>query len=195
MPRIESWKLTVMAAVAVIGSVPMFSHTWDAAQLAAYLGLFFVARGALHLVAMPTWQGLGAAAGILRAAGEVGAGIVLMVWPQPTIYAIAIITGVWCITSGVFGTTIAVTTRDEEPRWLVLIGVAAVDVALGIVLVARAETTVDAVASLLGVIALVHGGVELVIAAAHPDPRRSRRGARHRRVLTPRRRDRAHEHA
>jgi len=178
MARIASWKLTVIGMVAVVAAVPLLRGEWDTEQLASYVAMFFVARGALHLVAMPTWVGLDGAAAILLATSELAAGLVVLVWPHPTLYVVAIVAGVWCAVTGVASGTIAVTTRGGEPRWLLLLALALVDLALGVVLIARANTSVDAVAALLGVVALLHGVVELVLAASHAlTTRRVRRRA------------------
>jgi uncharacterized membrane protein HdeD (DUF308 family) len=185
MPHTASWKLTVIGAVAVVAAVPLLRGHWDTEQLASYIAVFFVARGALHLVATPTWVGLDGAAAILLSASELAAGLVILVWPHPTLYVVAIVAGIWCAVTGVAGGTIAVTTRGDEPRWLLLLALALVDVVLGVLLIARANTSVDTLAALLGVVALLHGVVELVLAASHAlATRRVRRRGRGAPVVT-----------
>lgn len=46
------WKQALIGAVAVIAGVALLLTDWSLAQLVSFVAMFFVARGALHLVTM-----------------------------------------------------------------------------------------------------------------------------------------------
>jgi hypothetical protein len=51
------WKVALIGSVAVVAGTALFLVDWTLAQLAAFVAMLFVARGALHLVTM-TFDGV-----------------------------------------------------------------------------------------------------------------------------------------
>jgi len=77
------------------------------------------------------------------------------------------------VAQGVVDLTIVVATRDEHPHWPARLAADAVQIALGITLLARPADTVRAASVIIGALAILAGGVEIAAAVAqrHSPPR------------------------
>ncbi len=168
------WKLAVIGAVAVIAGIALFLVDWTIAQLAAFVAMLLVARGALHLTTT-SFDGVTGALGALQGALEVGAGLVLLAWPHPTLLVLAVVVGTIVVVQATVDATIVAATRREHVHWTARFVADIVQVILGVALIARRSGTVRAAAVIIGVIAIVAGGVE--IATAFSRGRAARRAA------------------
>jgi uncharacterized membrane protein HdeD (DUF308 family) len=166
------WKLLVIGSVAVIASIALFLVDWTIAQLAAFVAMLLVARGALHLTTT-SFDGVTGALGTLQAAVEVGAGGVLLAWPHPTLLIVAFVVGAIVVVLSTFDATIVGMTRREHVHWTSRFVADIVQVLLGVALLARSSGTVRATALIIGGAGIVAGGVE--IASAFSRRRRPRR--------------------
>jgi uncharacterized membrane protein HdeD (DUF308 family) len=164
MLRTQPWKLAAIGAMTVVGGVALLSAGWSAEQLAAYLTLFFAARGTVHWVTSPGWGGLSGAMVVLLGGGELAVGLVLLAWPDPTDHVVAVVVGAWLLLYGIVATTIAVTTRTEEPRWRVPLAAALINAAFGVTLLVERHGTIKATSIVVGLLAVVEGGFEIVVA-------------------------------
>src|SRR5260370_24850013 len=84
------WKLAVIGAVAVIAGIALLLVDWSLDQLAAFVAMFFVARGALHIVTT-TFEGLAGALSALLGCGEAGRGVALLACPEPTLLVLVLV--------------------------------------------------------------------------------------------------------
>jgi len=164
MLRTQPWKLGAIGAMTVVGGMALLSTDWNLEQLIAFVVMLFVARGTVHLAGVPGWTGLSGAMSALYGGGEIAVGLVLLVWPDPTQFVLVAVAGSWVILYGIVSATIAVTTRAEEPRWLLPLAAAMVDVALGVALLARHDAAVSTIASLVAVLASAEGAAEICVA-------------------------------
>jgi hypothetical protein len=157
------WKLGVIGAVAVIAGIALLLVDWTIAQLAAFVAMLLVARGALHLTTT-SFDGVTGALGALQGAVEVGAGVVLLAWPHPTLVFLTAVVGTIVVVQGTVDATIVAATRREHRHWTARFVPDAVQVMLGVALIARSLETVRAAALILGIIAIVAGCVEVATA-------------------------------
>jgi uncharacterized membrane protein HdeD (DUF308 family) len=175
MLRTQPWKLAAIGAMTVVGGVALLSAEWSTEQLAAYLALFFAARGTMHWVTSPGWGGLSGAMVALLGGGELAVGLVLLAWPDPTGPVVAVVVGGWLLLYGIVATTIAVTTRMEEPRWRVPMVAALVNAAFGVALLVERHGTIEATSIVVALLAVVEGAFEIVVAVTRR--RAARRGS------------------
>jgi uncharacterized membrane protein HdeD (DUF308 family) len=157
------WKIAIIGMVAIIAGVAMLLVDWSLDALVAFVAMFFVARGALHLVTM-SFSGVAGALSALRGGGEVGVGIVLLVWPAPTLLVLVVVVGTWVVVCGVVAATIVLATRADRTHWLSQFVVAVGEAALGATLIARPGGTVAGVAITLGVLGVLKGLVDISVA-------------------------------
>jgi uncharacterized membrane protein HdeD (DUF308 family) len=164
MLRTEPWKLAAIGAMTVVGGAALLSADWSAEQLAAFLALFFAARGTVHWATSPGWVGLSGAMVALLGGGELAVGLVLLTWPDPTPHVVAVVAGGWLLLYGIVAATVAVTTRTEEPRWRLPLTAAVINAAFGVTLLVEHNATIEATSIVLGVLAAVEGAFEIVVA-------------------------------
>src|SRR5260370_40659865 len=94
------WKLAVIGAVAVIAGIALLLVDWSLDQLAAFVAMFFVARGALHIVTT-TFEGLAGALSALLGCGEAGVGGAPLAWPRTAPVGVGLVIGSGGVLSGV----------------------------------------------------------------------------------------------
>jgi uncharacterized membrane protein HdeD (DUF308 family) len=157
------WKLGVTGAVAVIAGVALVLVDWSIAQLAAFVAMLLVARGALHLTTT-SFEGVTGALGTLQGAVEAAAGVVLLAWPHPTLVVLTVLVGAIVVVQATVDATIVATTRREHVHWTARLFADIVQVILGVVLITRPSGTVRSAALILGAIVIVAGGVEIATA-------------------------------
>jgi uncharacterized membrane protein HdeD (DUF308 family) len=160
------WKLALVGTVSVIAGAALLLVDWELAQLAAFVAMFFVARGALHAVTA-SFDGAAGAISALQAAGEIAVGVLLLVWPHPTLLVVAVVVGAWVAVVATVDATLVLTTRADRKLWQLRFGADFVQLALGIALIMRPGGTIDAAASILGATAVVAGAIEIAAALAH----------------------------
>jgi len=158
------WKLAVAGAVAVLAGVALLLVSWNIAQLAAFVAMLFVGRGALHITTT-SFEGVTGGLAELQGGGEIGVGVLLLAWPHPTLLVVAVVVGTWVVVQATVDATLVLATRGDRRRWWWIPFVAdVVSLALGITLIARPAGTVDAAALTLGAIAIVAGVLEIATA-------------------------------
>lgn len=165
MPAPTPWKHTLTGGVGIVAGVALLSVDWSISQLAAFVGLALVARGALHLVTTTRFVGFAGAFAVFDVAGDLGVGITVVSWPGPTKLTLALLIGSWAIVRAIAGATIAVTTRADHPWWLPSIVFAATAGVLGAVLIARSGGPLHATVVTVGLLALVEGTRDVMGAA------------------------------
>jgi len=161
----SSWKLALVGTVSVVAGAALLLVDWELAQLAAFVAMFFVARGALHAVTA-SFDGAAGAISALQAGGEIAVGVLLLVWPQPTLLVVAVVVGACVAVVATVDATLVLTTHADRNLWQLRFGADVVQLALGIALITRLGGTVDAAAVTLGAIAVVAGAIEIAAALA-----------------------------
>jgi uncharacterized membrane protein HdeD (DUF308 family) len=102
-------------------------------------------------------------------------GVVVTIRPKDTIYAFAIVLGIWLFVAGLFRIVAAIADREDTAgtRWLMaLLGL--VSVIVGILFLHRTDETVTTLAFLIGLFWVVGGIIEFFTAYSEPgSPARS----------------------
>ena len=157
------WKLGVIGAVAVIAGIALLLVDWTIAQLAVFVAMLLIARGALH-VTTTSFDGVTGALGTLQGAVEAGAGVVLLAWPHPTLLVLTVVAGTIVVVQATVDATIGAATRREHVHWTARFAADVLQVGLGVALIARPSGTVHAAGLIIGIVAIVAGGVEIATA-------------------------------
>jgi len=175
MPTSTPWKVVVTGGVGVIAGVALLTVEWTTlAPLAAFVGMALVARGALRLVAAGPFVGFEAAFVILAIAGDVGVGITVLAWPDPTRQIVVLLVGSWAIVRAIAGGTIAATTRADHPWWLPSIALAMAAGVLGAIVLTRSSGSVHSISVIIGLLVLLQGSHEVLEGALRHRQRRVR---------------------
>lgn len=153
------------AATLVVGIVLLFNPVAAAHTLALLIGLAFVLGGVLE-IAMG-WESRHRAStsalGVLLILG----GILAAAWPGPTLYTVALVTGLSLITHGAVRVGVAVVARQEIPSWGWLALAGAVNIVAGVIAIAWPQATVFVLSLILGA-QIAAFGLLLLIAAFMP---------------------------
>ncbi len=99
-----------------------------------------------------------------------GLGVVVVVRPRDTIYAFAIVLGIWLFVAGLFRIVGAIADREDTAgtRWLMaLLGL--VSVLVGILFLHRTDETVTTLAFLIGLFWVIGGIIEFFAAYSEVD--------------------------
>lgn len=163
MSNAPPWKVAVIGAVAVTAGCKLLVVDWTLAQLTAFVAMLFIARGALHIVTT-SFDGMPGALSLLLGLGEIAVGMILLVWPAPTLLTIVVVVGVWTVGRAITITTNLLATRREHPQWRILLVPAALELVLGGLLFSRASGSVRDVAVVIGVVMIVEGAAEFLMA-------------------------------
>jgi uncharacterized membrane protein HdeD (DUF308 family) len=159
------WKLAVMGAVSVIAGIALLIVNWQLAELAAFVAMLFIARGALHVVTT-SLEGVTGALSAIQGGGELAVGLLLLAWPHPTLLVLTVVVGVLVLLEGTVDATVVLTSRAEIAHWQYRLGADLGANALAIALIARPAGTVHGAAVTLGLIAVLAGVVEVATAVS-----------------------------
>jgi uncharacterized membrane protein HdeD (DUF308 family) len=159
------WKLALVGAVAVTAGVALLLVDWTLPQLAVFVAMLFIARGALHIVTV-SFEGVSGALSTVLGGAELAVGLLLLVWPHPTLLVIVVVVGALVLARGIVDVAIILATRPGRAYWRINFAGAVVEIVLGVVLIARPGGTVGGTASTLGALAILEGVMEISAAAA-----------------------------
>ncbi|WP_029432175.1 HdeD family acid-resistance protein [Blastococcus sp. URHD0036] len=148
-------------ATVVLGVVLLFNPVAAAKSLALLVGLAFIVGGLLE-IAVGWDTRLRWVSAVLGAVLVVG-GLLAIAWPDATLWAIALITGLSLLAHGVGRIALAVAMRHEVHNWGWLALAGAFGVLFGIAALAWPEATVLVLCLVLGAQITVFG---LLITAA-----------------------------
>ncbi|MFI6208379.1 HdeD family acid-resistance protein [Streptomyces sp. NPDC051041] len=182
MRRQLRWTLVLRGAAAV--SFGMMALVWPgvtASALALLFGVYALVDGAALLVSAFHREGdrthrLAHAAG---GALGVAVGVTAIAWPGITAPALVVLVGVWAVTTGVAEIWAAVRFRRElHHEWSLFLAGAA-SVVAGALLWARPDVGAIILAQIVGVYALLSGGLALAAARRLLGATTAARPARH----------------
>jgi uncharacterized membrane protein HdeD (DUF308 family) len=158
------WLVMLRGAVAALFGIAVIA--WPALALTSLLLLFAVfclADGVVGISTVIAGRSEHRWLQLLWALVSVGAGLATLLVPGITALALLFYIAAWAIASGVLQIVAAVQLRREiEGEWLLLLN-GVVTVVLGIVLFARPGAGALAIATLLGIFAVVSGAALLAL--------------------------------
>jgi uncharacterized membrane protein HdeD (DUF308 family) len=150
------------AATLVIGVVLLFNPVAAAHALALLIGAALVLGGLLE-VAVGWNSGHRWFAVVLGAVLAVG-GVLAAVWPEPTLFTIALVIGLSLIVHGGGRVGMALLDREELPGWGWLVLAGAVNVVVGVIVIAWPQATVLVLSLIVGAQVAAFGLLLLVSA-------------------------------
>ena len=159
------------AATLVVGVVLLFNPVAAAHTLALLIGLGFVVGGMLEMAI--GWDSAHRWGAFLLGAILVVGGVLAALWPGPTLFTVAVITGLSLIAHGAVRVGIALMERHEIPNWGWLAFAGAVNVVAGVIAIAWPQATVFVLSLILGAQIAVFGLLLLIAAFVHPGARAS----------------------
>jgi uncharacterized membrane protein HdeD (DUF308 family) len=157
------WWLSVLAGLALVAlGVWLLANPFrSVVVLAVLVGASLIVGGIVEAVALGGRSGLGwlawVAGGLL-----VAAGIVVLAWPDITLWALAALAGAGLILAGLLRAATAV-TRREDTGWVAELALDGLTIAAGAVVLAWPGATVLVLAVLLGLRALATGVVAIAV--------------------------------
>jgi uncharacterized membrane protein HdeD (DUF308 family) len=158
-------------ATVLVGVVLLFNPVEAARTLALLLGLAFVLGGLLEVAV--GWESRSRGASVVLGGILIVGGILAMVWPGVTLWALALITGLSLVIHGIARIVLAVVARHEIPGWPWLALAGAFGVLFGVLALAWPEATVLVLSLVLGA-QICAFGLLLLAAAFLPSGRTSR---------------------
>jgi uncharacterized membrane protein HdeD (DUF308 family) len=157
-----------------LGVVLLFNPVEAARTLALLLGLAFVLGGLLEVAV--GWESRSRGASLVLGGILIVGGILAMVWPGVTLWALALITGLSLVLHGIGRIVLAVVARHEVQGWPWLALAGALGVAFGVLALAWPEATVLVLSLVLGA-QITAFGLLLLAAAFIPSGTPSRNPA------------------
>jgi len=155
------WWLSIIGGIAlVLLGVWLLTNLYDSVTVLAWLvGVSLIVAGIIEVLALHGERGIGAAVW-LSGGLLVAAGIVVLVWPDITLWALAVLAGIGLILAGVLRVVVALTERDQ-PDFVVNLAIGAFGIVLGALVLAWPEATLVVLAVLLGIRFVVSGVVAI----------------------------------
>ena len=156
------WVLLLSGIVSIVAGGVILLVDWSLNDLALFLGVLFIVRGVFNMVSLPldgSTRSWAVALGLL----EVGVGIAVVVWPDPTLLVIAAFIGWWVLFSGVMTVAGSISARRILPYWGLFLALGTVEAVVGVWLLYRPGLTLLAMVFAIGLWAILYG---IVLTAA-----------------------------
>ena len=156
------WVVLLAGVISVVVGIVILSIDWTAEDLALIVAILFIVRGVLQAVSRPidgTGRGWNVFVGVL----EILVGVAFVSWPSPTLHVLAIFIGAWVVVSGVFHLLGALANRHAGDSWGLFLVFGLIEVAIGIVLLARPVQTLGLAIAMAGLWAIVAGAFQIVL--------------------------------
>ena len=156
------WVVLLAGVISVVVGIVVLSIDWTAEDLAVIVAILFIVRGILLALSRPidgTGRGWNVFVGVL----EVLVGVAFVSWPSPTLHVLAIFIGAWVVVSGVFHLLGALANRHAGNSWGLFLVFGLVEIAIGIVLLARPVQTLGLAIAMAGLWAIVAGAFQIVV--------------------------------
>jgi uncharacterized membrane protein HdeD (DUF308 family) len=160
----RSWSLLLLnGLLLIVAGVLIFSIDWTTRSLATFIGVLFIAQG----VAEALTTGIDASvrqANVVTGLLSMAAGILIIVWPEPGVVAVAVILGAWLIIVGTLAVAGSFAARDVLPNWWLLLILGLLEIPLGVLALANPGGTLAALITVAGIWAVAVGVVRIVLA-------------------------------
>jgi uncharacterized membrane protein HdeD (DUF308 family) len=150
------WALLLSGIVSIVAGGVILLVDWSLNDLAVFLGALFIVRGIFNMLSFPldgSARGWAVALGLL----EVGVGIAVLVWPDPTLLVIAAFIGWWVLFSGVMTVAGSISARRILPYWGLFLALGILEAVVGVWLLYRPGLTLLATVFAIGLWAILYG--------------------------------------
>jgi len=156
------WVVLVAGLISVVVGIVILSIDWTAEDLALIVAILFIVGGVLHAFSRPI-DGSGRGWNVFVGVLEALVGVAFVSWPSPTLHVLAIFIGAWVVVSGLFHILGALATRHDNGSWALTFVFGIIELAIGIVMLARPVQTLGLVIALVGLWAIVAGAFQIVL--------------------------------
>lgn len=157
------WVLLLNGALLIVAGVLIFSIDWTIRDLATFIGALFIVQGVAEALTTgidSRVRRANVAAGLL----SVATGVLIIVWPEPGLLAVAVILGSWLIVMGTLAIAGAFAARKVMPDWWLLLILGLLEIPLGVLALADPGATLAALITVAGIWAVAIGVMRIVLA-------------------------------
>jgi uncharacterized membrane protein HdeD (DUF308 family) len=157
------WLLLLNGLLLIVAGVLIFSIDWTVRSLATFIGVLFIVQGAAEALT----TGIDARvrrANVVTGLLSIAAGVLIIVWPEPGIIAVAVILGAWLIVVGTITIAGSFAARDVLPNWWLLLILGVLEIPLGVLALANPGGTLAALITVAGIWAVAIGVMRIVLA-------------------------------
>jgi uncharacterized membrane protein HdeD (DUF308 family) len=154
------WVSVVSGIVLVLLGLWVLTNLYDSVVVLAWLvGISLIVAGVVELLALHGEAGWGLAVWISSGL-LIAAGIVVLVWPDITLWALAVLAGIAFLLAGLVRIALAFADRSA-PDFALQLGIGALGVVLGIAVLVWPDATLVVLAFLLGIKFIVTGVIAI----------------------------------
>jgi uncharacterized membrane protein HdeD (DUF308 family) len=157
------WLLLLNGALLIVAGVLIFSIDWSIRSLATFIGALFIVQG----LAEALTSGIDARVrqtNLITGLLSIAAGILIIVWPEPGLIAVAVVLGAWLIAMGTLAILGAFAARTLLPDWWLLLILGLLQIPLGVLALANPGATLAALITVAGIWAIAIGITRVVLA-------------------------------
>jgi uncharacterized membrane protein HdeD (DUF308 family) len=157
------WVLLVYGIISIVAGGIILLVDWTVSDLATFLGALFIVRGIFTMLSVPidgSVRGWSVVLGLL----EVGVGIAVWVWPDPTLLVIAAVIGWWVLFTGVMTIVGSISARRILPYWGLALALGIFETVVSFWLLSRPGLTLVATVLAIGLWSVIYGVMEVAVA-------------------------------
>jgi uncharacterized membrane protein HdeD (DUF308 family) len=155
---VRGWWVSILVGVALVAvGVWLLTNPYRSVTVLALLvGVSLVVAGVAEIMALGGRGGLGWVAW-LSGGLVIAAGIMVLAWPDITLWALAVVAGAGLVVTGALRIAVALQSHVTHPEWPIHLAVGAFSVVLGAVVLTWPEVTLEVLGFILGFKAVVTG--------------------------------------
>jgi len=157
------WVLLLNGVLLAVAGVLIFSIDWTVRELATFIGALFIFQGVTEALT----TGIDARvrqANVVTGLLSIATGVLIIVWPEPGLLAVAIVLGAWLIVSGTIAVAGSFAAREVLPNWWLLLIIGLLEIPLGVLALANPGGTLAALITVAGIWAVAIGVMRIVLA-------------------------------
>jgi uncharacterized membrane protein HdeD (DUF308 family) len=155
------WLLLVVGVLSVAAGIVILEVDWTVRALANVIGIVLIVRGIFDALTPPV-DGAPRSWSLASGGLSIVLGVVVLVWPTPTLHVVAILIGAWLLVTGIFEMVGAIANHRTLPLWGVTLVAGMISTVLGVWALRRPGMTIAVLIVLVGIWAIVVGTLEVI---------------------------------
>ena len=156
------WVLLLNGIVLIVAGFLIFSIDWTVRDLATFLGALFIFQGLADALTSGIDKRV-SRANVITGLLSIATGVLIIVWPEPGLVAVAVVLGAWLIVTGTLAIVGAFAARDLLPNWWLVLILGLLEIPLGVLALANPGATLAALVTVAGIWAVVIGVTRVVL--------------------------------
>ena len=157
------WVLLLNGVLLAVAGVLIFSIDWTVRELATFIGALFIFQGLTEALTTGIDTRV-RQANVITGMLSIATGVLIIVWPEPGLLAVAIVLGAWLIVSGTIAVAGSFAAREVLPNWWLLLIIGLLEIPLGVLALANPGATLAALITVAGIWAIAVGVTRVVLA-------------------------------